>query len=123
MYTLRLLHEPHLPTNELQQLELLYLKINKKRGKSCDESRYIHFISMPAAINDIGCLPCTSDSFRMHILGCKAQLYYWLNTTIPILEELDVREYGFYMDNDNKLCPKLMSKPPKPESLIKPCKC
>lgn len=118
-----LLHEPVLSDNELQKLERLYLKINKKRGQSCDESRYIHFISTPAAITNIGCLPCTSDSFRMHILRCRAQLYYWTNATVPIIEDLDLREYGFYMDNDSKLRPKLMTKPPLPESLIKPCKC
>lgn len=123
MDTLNLISEPNLGEGELKRLETLYLKLIKKKGKSCDESRYINFISTPAAVSDISCLPCTSDCFKLHVLRCKAQLYYWINATLPIVEELNLQEYGYSVDEKKKLRPTLMTRPPIPKSLVKPCTC
>jgi len=72
----KLIEKPQLTTDEFQELEKFYLKLINKKGESCDNSRYIYFMSTPSAVSDIGCLPCTSHCFQLHVLRCQAQLYY-----------------------------------------------
>lgn len=121
--TLELLYDSNLTHEQLIQLEGLYLKIVKKKGSSCNESRHLHFLSNPSALNDISSLPCTSDSFEQHVLRCSAQLYYWKNSTTAFVEPLDLTNYGFYHDDSSNLRPRFMTLPPLPENLIDPCKC
>lgn len=114
---LELLHESNLTTEQLRKLEGLYLKIIKKKGDSCDESRCIHFLSNPSAVNDISCLPCTSDSFKQQVLRCFAQLYHWTNSMTAFVEPLDLNQFGFYLDENHNLRPKYMTLPALPDKL------
>lgn len=105
------------------QLQLLYLQLTNKKGKTCDESRFVDFSTTQSAVKNLNKLSCTSDSYRLHILRCAAQLHFWENSLQAFIEPLDLTNYGYYKDENNKFRPLLMTLPATPASLVQPCKC
>lgn len=65
---------------------------------------------------------CTSDALYLHCLRASAQTYLWKNAFQPLFELIDYTLFGYEVQDGN-LCPRQMTKPSLPESLINPCKC
>lgn len=120
---LQLLNQRPLLDDSVKRLEALYLKLLRRKGQTCNESRYIQITTNPSAVKDISKMSCTSDSYKLHLLRCSAQLYYWENSLIAEIEPLDLSKYGFFKDSSGKLRPLLMELTPTPTALLQPCKC
>lgn len=107
----------------LKMLEQFYLKLIKKPGDSCDESRHIIFITKPKSAGNMSTLPCTSDAFKQHVLRTIVQVYTWDKSLKSRINSPDLTQYGYVQREDDNFDPLLIEKPILPPDLVLPCKC
>ena len=96
--------------------------ITKHQVKTFDELRYTVYHEKHLEF-DIERFPPTSDSIRQHIM--RAYLQCFKRRQSPFVEsiELDPVNYGYRIDEDEKLVPVISTKPPIPSNFPHPCSC
>ena len=96
--------------------------ITKHDVKAFDELRYVVYHDKHLDFN-IERFPPTSDSIRQHIMRAYLQCYKRLQS--PFLEniELDPVNFGYRIDEDEKLVPVISTKPSIPSNFPHPCSC
>lgn len=123
MALLEKLGKIELTDEDYVKYEALYLRIIKKKGLTCNESRFKIISTHPASLRNIASLPATSDSVKLHVLRSWAQVHVWNSALQADITQLNITNYGFYEDCSGLIRPALMTKTPLPEDLIPPCKC
>ena len=63
-------------------------------------------------------VPPTDDSLDLHIMRCNFQTLSWKNALVAMFDIPSLVDNGWYLDDDEVLRPKLMTKDPAPQSLI-----
>lgn len=99
------------------------MKLLDKKGESADDARKTIFKHTCGIGINLANVPCTSDALYQHTLRVHAQTYIWKNAIFPRYWPIDLTQYGYYKSENGALLPKLMTKNPLPENLIKPCNC